>query len=80
MPEDYLQKLLEHIMEVISSMKPGDTTDCEGLIAPEVWNDTPPLERRHDFGIPVSRLVKERKVPLVFSHIDSKRHNVYRRI
>ena len=80
MPEDYLQKLLEHIMEFISPMKPGDETDCEGLIAPEVWNDTPPRERRNAFGRPVSRLVAQRKVPLAFSHFDSKRHNVYVRI
>jgi hypothetical protein len=80
MSKDYLQQLLGHIMERTSMMKPGDETDCEGLIAPEVWNDTPARERRHSFGIPVSRFVKEGKVPLVFSHINNKRHNVYRRI
>ena len=72
--------LLQHISEAISKMKPGDTTDCEGRIAPDVWNPTPPRERRNAFGRPVSRLVAEGKVPLVFSHLDSKRHNVYVRI
>ena len=79
MSEDYLKQLRQHIMEFISPMKPGDETDCEGLIAPGVWNGTPPRERRHAFGIPVSRLVAEGKVPLEFSHINSKRHNVYRK-
>ena len=46
--------LLDHISEPISKMKPGEETDCEGLIAPEVWNETPPRERRHAFGRPVS--------------------------
>ena len=71
--------LLEHISEPISEMEPGDETDCKGLIAPEVWNLTPPRERRHAFGIPVSRLVAQGKVPLAFSHINSKRHNVYKK-
>ena len=80
MTENYDELLLDHISDPISKMKPGDKTDCEGLIASEVWNPTPPRERRHAFGIPVSRLVAQGKVPLAFSHIDSKRHNVYVRI
>ena len=80
MSEDYLKKLRQHIMEFISPMKPGDETDCEGLIAPEVWKSVPAIERRYAFGKPVARLVAQGKVPLVLSNYDSKRHNVYRRI
>ena len=77
---DYFYEMLrDHISEPISSMKPGEETDCEGLIAPEVWFYTPPPERRHAFGIPVSRLVAEGKVPLELSHLDSQRHNIYRK-
>ena len=72
--------LLEHISEPISKMTPGDETDCEGLIAPEVWKSVPAIERRYAFGKPVARLVAQGKVPLVLSNYDSKRHNVYRRI
>ena len=72
--------LLEHISEPISKMTPGDETDCEGLIAPEVWKSVPAIERRYAFGRPISRLVAQGKVPLVLSHFDSKRHNVYVRI
>jgi hypothetical protein len=77
---EYIEILRDHISEPISSMDPGDEIDCEGLIAPEVWTPVPPPERRHAFGIPVARLVAEHKVPLVFVRLDSKRHNVYRRI
>jgi|GEM_PF-4510726 len=77
MNEDHKEMVREHILEPISSMKHGEKTDCEGLIAPVVWNDVPPPERRHAFGKPVAQLVAERKVPLVFSHLDSERHNVY---
>jgi len=80
MTDNYDDVLLDHISDPISKMKPGEQTDCEGLIAPEVWKDTPSRERRHAFGIPVSRFVKEGLVPLVFSHINNKRHNVYRKI
>lgn len=80
MSEDYEEMLRDHISEPISSMEPGDETDCEGLIAPEVWTPVPPPERRHAFGIPVARLVAKRKVPLVFGRLDSNRHNIYRRI
>ena len=78
--EDYEEMLRDHIKEAISTMETGEETDCEGLIAPEVWIPVPPPERRHAFGIPVSKLVAQGKVPLVFSHLDSERHNVYRRI
>ena len=77
MNKDHKELVHEHILEPISSMKPGDETDCHGLIAPEVWNFVQATERRHAFGRPVARLVAERKVPLVFSHLDSQRHNVY---
>ena len=80
MNDDYEEMLRDHISEPISSMKTGEETDCEGLIAPEVWIPVPPPDRRHAFGIPVSRLVAQGKVPLVFDHLDSKRHNVYRKI
>ena len=69
-----------HIKEPISTMKPGEETDCEGLIAPEVWIPVPPPERRHAFGTTVSRLVAQGKVPLLFERLDSKRHNIYRKI
>ena len=80
MTEDYEEMLRDHISEPISEMEPGEETDCEGLIAPEVWTPVPPPERRHAFGRPVSRLVAQGKVPLVFSHFDSKRHNIYRKV
>ena len=79
MIDDYDEILRDHIKETISSMKPGDETDCEGLIAPEVWIPVPPPERRHAFGIPVARLVAKGEVPLVFTRLDSERHNVYRK-
>ena len=72
--------LLEHISEPISEMEPGDETDCKGLIAPVVWNDTPPRERRHAFGRPVSRFVAQGKVPLKFAGFNRARHNLYRKI
>jgi hypothetical protein len=77
---EYIEMLRDHISEPISSMDPGDEIDCEGLIAPTVWNDVTPPGRRYAFGKPVARLVAEHKVPLVFVRLDSKRHNVYRRI
>ena len=80
MTGNYEEMLRDHIKETISTMETGEETDCEGLIAPEVWIPVPPPERRHAFGIPVSKMVAEGKVPLVFSHLDGERHNVYRRI
>lgn len=79
MTDDYDEMLREHISEPISSMEPGEETDCEGLIAPEVWLPVPPPERRRAFGIPVSRLVAEGKVPLEFAGFNRKRHNLYRK-
>ena len=79
MTEDFEEMLRDHISELISSMKPDEETDCEGLIAPEVWLPVPPPDRRHAFGIPVARLVAKGKVPLVFERLDSKRHNIYRK-
>ena len=80
MTDDYVEMLRDHIKEAISTMETGEETDCEGLIAPEVWTPVPPPERRHAFGIPVARIVAEQKVPLVFERLNSKRHNIYRRI
>ena len=79
MTNEYEENLCDHIMERITSMKPGEETDCEGLIATEVWTFIPPPERRHAFGIPVAGMVAERRVPLVFSHLNSQRHNIYRK-
>ena len=75
----YLKMLREHIMERISNMKHGEKIDCEGLIAPEVWNPVPPPERRHAFGKPVAGLVAKGEVPLELVGWDSKRHNLYRK-
>ena len=44
MTDDYVEMLRDHISEPISSMKPDEETDCEGLIAPEVWLPVPPPE------------------------------------
>ena len=77
---DHMHVIFELIMPQISRMKVGDATECEGLFDPEAWNIVPPSQRRYVFGRPVSRLVKEGKVPLEFAGFNSSRHNLYRKI
>ena len=80
MNQDHIQFIFEHINPRISLMKQGEIIDSEGLIDPGLWNPVPPFDRRYVFGRPVSRLVKEGKVPLEFAGFNGKRHNLYRKI
>ena len=80
MNQDHIQFIFEHTNPRISLMKQGEITDCEGLIDPVAWEIVPASQRRHVFGRPVSRLVREGKVPLEFAGFSSTRHNLYRKL
>ena len=72
---NHLQFILEQVSPRIAAMQPGEVTGREGLFDPKLWDAVPPRERRHVLGRPISILIVQGKVQLVFIGFDRKHHN-----